>query len=81
MSLLSTKAIIPSITSDKLCGAIFVAIPTAIPDAPFIRRLGIFVGITVGSSKLSSKFGRKSTVSFSRSSSISSAIFRSLASV
>ena len=27
----------------------FVAIPTAIPDAPFTKRLGILVGNTVGS--------------------------------
>ena len=39
----------PSITSDKLCGGILVAMPTAIPPAPFIRRFGNFEGRTVGS--------------------------------
>ena len=43
------NATVPSITSDKLWGGMFVAIPTAIPDAPFTKRLGIFVGNTVGS--------------------------------
>ena len=46
--------IIPSITSFKLCGGIFVAIPTAIPDEPFIKSVGILVGNTVGSCSLSS---------------------------
>ena len=36
------------ITSVKLCGGIFVAIPTAIPEEPFIKRFGIFVGSTSG---------------------------------
>ena len=81
ISLLFTYAIQPSITSVKLWGAIFVAIPTASPDEPFTSKFGTFVGKTDGSTKLSSKFGLKSTVSFSRSSSISSVILRSLASV
>ena len=34
--------------SYKLCGAIFVAIPTAIPAEPFTSILGIFVGKTSG---------------------------------
>ena len=38
----------PFKTSSKLCGGIFVAIPTAIPDDPFTRRLGILVGRTSG---------------------------------
>ena len=42
-------AIVPSMTSLKLCGGIFVAIPTAIPEAPLTKRFGIFVGRTVGS--------------------------------
>ena len=33
--------IMPSITSFKLCGGIFVAIPTAIPDDPFTKSAGI----------------------------------------
>ena len=42
-------AMVPSITSERLCGGIFVAIPTAIPEAPLTNRLGILVGKTVGS--------------------------------
>ena len=34
----------------------FVAIPTAIPDAPFTNSAGILVGRTVGSLRVSSKF-------------------------
>ena len=41
----------PSMTSDRLWGSILVAIPTAMPEAPLMMRLGIFVGRTVGSSK------------------------------
>ena len=41
-------------TSVKLCGGIFVAIPTAIPEEPFINNVGIFEGKTVGSCSLSS---------------------------
>ena len=37
------------IISVKLCGGMFVAIPTAIPDEPLINKFGIFVGITDGS--------------------------------
>ena len=73
--------IIPFITSVKLCGGIFVAIPTAIPDEPFTSNAGIFAGNTVGSCSLSSKFGIKSTVFFSISVSIFTAILDILASV
>ena len=38
-------------TSDKLCGAIFVAIPTAIPEEPFTKRPGKSPGRTEGSCK------------------------------
>ena len=38
----------PLITSVKLCGGIFVAIPTAIPEEPLTSRFGIFVGKTSG---------------------------------
>ena len=38
----------PFITSVRLCGGTFVAIPTAIPDDPLIKRFGILVGITSG---------------------------------
>ena len=36
-------------TSLRLCGGIFVAIPTAIPSEPLTSRLGNFDGRTVGS--------------------------------
>ena len=42
-------ATVPSITSVRLCGGILVAIPTAIPLAPFTNKFGILVGKTVGS--------------------------------
>ena len=73
--------IIPFITSVKLCGGIFVAIPTAIPEEPFTKSAGIFAGNTVGSWSLSSKLGIKSTVFFSISVNIISAILDILASV
>ena len=41
-------------TSDKLCGAMEVDIPTAIPSAPFISMLGILTGNTSGSFSVSS---------------------------
>ena len=41
--------------SVRLCGGIFKsAIPTAIPEEPFIKRFGILVGRTFGSTKESS---------------------------
>ena len=58
----------PLTTSVKLCGGMCVAIPTAIPFAPFMRRFGATEGNTTGSWVESSKFGMKSTVSFSISS-------------
>ena len=42
------------ITSRKLCGGIFVAIPTAIPVVPFTRRFGNLAGSTTGSFSVSS---------------------------
>ena len=36
-------------TSPKLCGKIFVAIPTAIPPAPFTNKFGYLEGKTDGS--------------------------------
>ena len=81
MSLLLMYAMAPSTTSLRLWGGMLVAIPTAMPEAPFTSRFGILEGRTVGSFRLSSKLGRKSTVSLSRSSSISSAILRRRASV
>ena len=47
--LISIILIIPFITSVKLCGGIFVAIPTAIPDEPFINNAGTLAGNTFGS--------------------------------
>ena len=49
-------AMVPPITSVRLCGGILVAIPTAIPEAPLINNPGTRVGRTVGSFKVSSKF-------------------------
>ena len=69
------------IISLKLCGGILVAIPTAIPDVPFTRRLGYLDGRTVGSFSVSSKLGTKSTVFLLISANISMDIFESLASV
>ena len=70
-----------SITSVKLWGAIFVAIPTAIPIVPLQRWLGNFVGSIIGSFKDPSKLSLQSIVSWSKSANISSAIFVNLASV
>ena len=58
-----------------------VAMPTAIPADPLIKRFGIRVGSTTGSCSDSSKFGTKSTVSLSMSASISWAILARRASV
>ncbi|CPU66752.1 Uncharacterised protein [Mycobacteroides abscessus] len=35
-------------TSTRLCGAMLVAMPTAMPDAPLTSRLGIAAGRTSG---------------------------------
>ena len=37
-------------TSLRLCGGMFVAMPTAIPDAPLTSRFGNCAGRTIGSS-------------------------------
>ena len=37
-------------TSPRLCGGMFVAMPTAMPVAPFTSRFGIRAGSTTGSS-------------------------------
>ena len=71
----------PSIISHILWGGIFVAMPTAMPELPLIRRFGSLDGKTVGSNELLSKFGTNFTVSLSISKSISSAILLNLASV
>ncbi len=58
-----------SMISVRLCGGMFVAIPTAIPLEPFTSRLGMRVGSTTGSTVSPSKFATKSTVSLSMSAS------------
>ena len=50
---LSITAQTASISSPRLCGGMFVAIPTAIPVDPFINKLGKAEGKTVGSVELS----------------------------
>ena len=78
LSIILTTA---SMTSRRLCGGIFVAIPTAIPDVPFTRRFGNLAGSTTGSFSVSSKFGMKSTVSLLISAVSSMEILLNLASV
>ena len=41
-------------TSPRLCGGMFVAMPTAMPDEPLISRFGTRVGSTTGSCSLPS---------------------------
>ena len=48
------KAIVAFIISPKLCGGILVAIPTAIPPAPFTNIFGNCDGKTSGSFSVSS---------------------------
>ena len=78
LSMIFTTAAIISL---KLCGGIFVAIPTAIPVVPFTRRFGNLAGKTEGSFSVSSKLGTKSTVSLLMSEINSMEILLSLASV
>ena len=54
ISLFSIKANVPSIISPRLWGGILVAIPTAIPPAPFTNKLGYWAGKTEGSFSVSS---------------------------
>ena len=49
-----TSARHASMTSPKLCGGMFVAMPTAMPDEPFTSKFGMRVGSTDGSRSLSS---------------------------
>ena len=74
MSSFSIRAIRPLITSIRLWGGIFVAIPTAIPSEPLIKSVGTVDGSKVGSFNVSSKFEVHSTVSLSKSFNISLAI-------
>ncbi|CAM5565929.1 hypothetical protein RLIN73S_03807 [Rhodanobacter lindaniclasticus] len=50
----SINAIVAAITSLRLCGGMFVAMPTAMPAEPFTSRFGTRVGNTSGSCSLSS---------------------------
>ena len=54
--------IVASITSLILCDGISVAIPTAMPEVPFNRIIGIFDGKITGSKSDPSKLGCQSTV-------------------
>ena len=45
----STMSLMTSTTSPRLCGGMFVAMPTAIPDEPLTRRFGNAAGRTSGS--------------------------------
>ena len=58
-----------------------MAIPTAIPEPPFINKLGKRAGRTIGSFNEPSKFSSKSTVSSCKFANISSAIGLNRASV
>ena len=49
MSGLSMKAIVAAIVSRRLCGGMFVAMPTAMPDEPLTSRFGKRAGSTGGS--------------------------------
>ena len=81
MSGFSIRAMQPLMISRRLWGGMLVAMPTAMPVLPFTSRFGNRLGSTVGSFLVSSKFGPKSTVSFSMSVSISTAILLMRASV
>ena len=81
ISWLSIYATQPSITSPKLCGGIFVAIPTAIPIEPLTSILGNLLGNTLGSLLVSSKLSSISTVFLLISLISSSEILDNLASV
>ena len=45
----SICAMVASMTSPRLCGGMFVAMPTAIPPAPLTSRFGNRDGSTTGS--------------------------------
>ena len=44
-----SRCIAAATTSLRLCGGMFVAIPTAMPDEPFTSRFGKAAGSTSGS--------------------------------
>ncbi len=54
---LSIRWMMALIVSRRLCGGMFVAMPTAIPDDPLTTRLGMPAGMTLGSVSRSSKLG------------------------
>ena len=54
MSGLSSIMQVASIVSPRLCGGMFVAMPTAMPFEPLTSRFGKRAGRTFGSSRLSS---------------------------
>ena len=51
---LSSSAAQASMTSDRLCGGMLVAMPTAIPELPLTSRFGTRVGSTSGMDSVSS---------------------------
>ena len=51
---LSIISMIASMTSPRLCGGMFVAMPTAMPADPLISSSGTFAGSTAGSLRDSS---------------------------
>ena len=56
-------------TSPTLWGGMSVAMPTAMPEAPFSSTCGSRAGMSFGSSRVPSKFGPHSTVPCSSSES------------
>ncbi len=54
---LSIRWMVPSITSPRLWGGMFVAMPTAMPLEPLTRRFGNLDGSTAGCISVSSKLG------------------------
>ena len=69
----SSTATTASMASPGLCGGMFVARPTAMPDAPLISRFGKRPGSSSGSLSVSSKLNTNGTVSRSMSRSSCSA--------
>ena len=50
----SIRCTVASMISPRLCGGMFVAMPTAMPWLPLTSRLGNRAGSTVGSTRLAS---------------------------
>src|SRR3990172_930417 len=57
VSAFSMSAVTASQISLRLCGGMFVAMPTAMPEAPLRSRLGMRAGSTIGSCRESSYVG------------------------